>query len=134
MHHIFEIKTDAFQGVAPRPDAINELIGGDEMAEWLCEQLDADGMSSDIMGPEDYGWEASVVFENRYYRIICACDFDELSSPADQHIVQLVYNRSLMDKLFGRNKLPEPDPVLSKLRGLLTAHPDFTILHDQPAR
>ena len=134
MHHVFEIKTDAFQGIAPRPEAINELVGGDEMAEWLCKQLDTDGLSSDIIGPEDYGWEANIVFQDRFYRLICSCDFDALAVHANQHIVQLVYRRSLMDKLFGRNKLTEPDPVLSKLRGVLSERSDFTILHDQTAR
>jgi len=43
-HHLFKIETNIFDGTALRSNAINELIGGDELAAWFNERLVARGI------------------------------------------------------------------------------------------
>ncbi len=60
MHHAIEFKTKLFQGTAPRPDAINELIGGDQAASWIQGQLSARGFTPGTIVAEDHGWDFTI--------------------------------------------------------------------------
>ena len=128
MHQVFEIETATFKETGPRPDAINEMIGGDEMAAWVRAQLCAKGHACTEFWPEDHGWDFFVELDRRQYMVVSSCDFEEAGKPAIWHAVQLSHQRSIVDRLLGRNRTPEPDPLLADLRDILKANKDFKIL------
>ena len=65
MHHAFEIETPMFKGVAPRPNAVNQLIGGDELCAWIHARLASCGIELSEAWPEDHGWDFEARLEDR---------------------------------------------------------------------
>lgn len=130
MHIVFRIETEFFKGTAPRPDAVNELIGGDEIAHWMRKQLISKGFDASEIWPEDHGFDFSVKSEEKSYLIVSSCDFEEFSRPQQEHTVQVTLERSILDKLFGRNKGGNDDPVVSAVRGALAGNSDFRIIDE----
>lgn len=124
-HQLFEIETDLFSGDAPRPDAINELIGGDELAAWLYKRLVAKGIICHAPYAEDHGWDFEVRSDRRRYLVVCSCEFADDGVPADRHFVQVARTKG---------EANEPDPVLVSVREVLTNEQAIQILADEPKR
>lgn len=131
MHRVFEVETALFKGLAPRPEAINELIGGDEMANWLHNQLEKRVAGLSEIWAEDHGWAFQAEVNGRQYLVVCSCDFENTRSPATWHAVQVADKRSLMDKLLGRNKTPISDPLVEIIRETLRSNPHFSVLDEK---
>ncbi|MEZ0471589.1 hypothetical protein [Luteimonas salinilitoris] len=121
-HRLFEIETDKFPGVAPRPDAINEMIGGDELAAWLHDRLIAQGYACRDIYTEDHGWDFEVTRDRRRYRVVCSCDFEKEGVPARWHFVQVAQIKG---------EPVEPDPLLAEVRVILVAGDDIQIVADE---
>lgn len=124
-HHLFEIETDAFAGLAPRPDAINEAVGGDELAAWLYARLSERGHACRDLGAEDHGWDFDVAHEGRRYRVVSSCEFEAEGVPARCHVVQVAQTRGAP---------VDPDPLLGDVRALLAGNPDFVVVADETKR
>ncbi|MUO42182.1 MULTISPECIES: hypothetical protein [Rhizobium/Agrobacterium group] len=124
-HHLFEIETDLFKGTAPRPDALNDLIGGDELAAWLHERLSANEIACGSVHAEDHGWDFEIHSEDRRYRIVCSCEYEEEGRPAREHFIQVAQVKGAA---------VVPDPVLAAVRGVLMAATDIEVTGDQPKR
>ncbi|MCD9026720.1 hypothetical protein LDO26_00635 [Luteimonas sp. BDR2-5] len=120
-HHLFEIETDRFAGAAPRPDAINEMIGGDELAAWLHGRLCARGHACGEVYAEDHGWDFEITQDRRRYRVVCSCDFPEEGVPETCHFVQVAQTKGAPTA---------PDPLLAEVRAILAAEPDIAIVSD----
>jgi hypothetical protein len=128
MHHVFEIETTAFKGLAPRPGAVNELIGGDEMCTWIRGCLTTRGVELSPVWPEDHGWDFEAKFDGRCYFLVCSCDFEDTNTPVTWHAVQVAHTRSVADKILGRNKSLSPDAFVELARELILSNPDFVLL------
>ena len=128
MHVVIGVETDMFKGTAPRPDAVNELIGGDEMAAWLRRELTTRGIDASEVWAEDHGWDFSVAHNGCIYLVVCSCDFEDARTPKREFCVQVALQRSFCDRLLGRRKVDkEQDEVLQMVRSTLTANPNFTL-------
>ncbi|MCH7304036.1 MULTISPECIES: hypothetical protein [Acinetobacter] len=121
-HHLFEIETDIFKGVAPRPDAINELIGGDEFAVWLRERLILQQISCKDIYAEDHGWDFVLNVVGRSYLIVCSCEFEDEELSTEWHSVQIAQIKG---------EIIEADPILDLLRKLLIDASELTVLADE---
>lgn len=130
MHHAIEFETKLFQGTAPRPDAINELIGGDEAASWMHGQLSKRGFTPGTIVAEDHGWDFTVQNGEKTYLIVSSCDFSDLGTTENHHIIQVANRRSFLDKLFGRNKTVGIDPMLKEVREIIERHPEMAIVSE----
>jgi hypothetical protein len=128
VHYVFEIETSAFMGMAPRPEAVNELIGGDEMCAWFRERLASRGVELSQVWPEDHGWDFEAKIAGRTYLLVCSCDFADTNTPATWHALQVWHSRSLADRIFGRNKSQSPDSFLELTRELILSNSDFALL------
>ncbi|WP_025884972.1 hypothetical protein [Asaia prunellae] len=122
-HHLFDIESSIFRGSAPRPDAINEQIGGDELAAWLHERLIAAGIACDPVHAEDHGWDFEIKSGKRRYLVVCSCEFRKKGVSTSWHSVQVAQTK-------GAALIP--DPVLVAVREVLSAAPDIRILTDEP--
>ncbi len=125
VHHLFEIKTDIFLGVGPRPDAINKGIGGDELAAWLFARLSEGGYACRDLGAEDHSWDFDVAHEGLRYRVVCSCEFEAEDEPARAHVAQVAQTRGAT---------VDPDPLLGAVRALLAGNPDFVVATDEARR
>lgn len=132
MHVTFEVRTDRFTGTAPRA-GVNEMIGGDELANWLSAALREDGFDAVEPWPEDHGWDFTIRHADIGYLVACSCDFEDDGKPATDFFVQIAVPRSLMDRLFGRKKIDAAsDPVVAAIRALLVGQADMHVI-DQDA-
>ena len=124
-HRVIEIETRLFRGVAPRPDIINEMIGGDELAGWLHGRLVAKGLQCGTTHAADHGWDFPVTSGGKRYLVVCSCDFEAEDAPAESHIVQVAQQKG---------EAVEPDPVLEAVRHALAAAAGIEIVSDEPRR
>jgi hypothetical protein len=132
MHVVIGVETDMFKGTAPRPDAVNDLIGGDEMAAWLCRELKSRGIDASEVWPDDHGWDFNVAHKGCTYLVVCSCDFEDLGAPAREFIVQVSLERSLFDRLLGRRKVDrQQDEILQTVRSTLAANPAITLTFER---
>ncbi len=134
MHVVFEVKTDRFTGTAPRA-GVNDLIGGDELANYLSAALREGGFGAVDPWPEDHGWDFSLRHNDNVYLIVCSCDFDDYTTPSSDYIVQVSLERTLMDRLLGRRKSnADSDPVLAGVRAIIAREPDMQIVEAHEGR
>ena len=121
-HHLFEIETDTFTSVAPRPNAINENIGGDELASWLHARLLESGYTCSEIEPEDHGWDFDVTHEGRRDRVVSAGELEAEGVMARWHAVQVAQTRG---------EAAHPDPLLGDVRALLAENANFVVVADE---
>jgi hypothetical protein len=130
MHKAIVFETDLFNGTSPRPEAVNELIGGDETANWIHSELSKRGYEPDEIVPEDHGWDFLVGKDDKTYLIVCSCDFTGLGQVETCHVIQVSNRRSLIDKLLGRNKTIGEDPMYVEIRDIVRNHPKMAITEE----
>lgn len=132
MHVVIGVETDMFKGTAPRPDAVNELVGGDEMAVWLHRELLTRGIGASEIWADDHGWDFNLTQKGCSYLVVCSCDFEDVGTPEQEFFVQVSLERSFFDRLLGRRKLDEEqDEILRMVRSTLAANPDFTLTFER---
>lgn len=132
MHVVLEVKTDRFTGTAPRA-GVNELIGSDELANWLSAALREHDFGAVDPWAEDHGWDFALRHGDIVYLVSCSCDFEDDGKPATDFFVQIAVTRSLIDRLLGRRKMnAATDPVVVAIRALLRGQADMQVT-DQDA-
>lgn len=124
---LIEFKTSKFDPTAEPPNRINPLAG-QSILKWLREHVLPEATEPDC---EDWGWYMEVDFEGAGYLIGAICHPSEEGSTDSVHewMIQIHKQRSLKDKLFGRNVLQPDDPLTAKIVAALRADPAF--LHIQ---
>jgi hypothetical protein len=127
MFHLFRISTDSFSGKSPRPHAVNELIGGDELAAWLHKMLTLESIQVSEIWEEDHGWAFELEFSGRKYLVVCHCEFTDLGVTEHQHSVLIQHKRTLIDKLAGRNKSDKNDQLVEFVFNILRSNTRFQV-------
>lgn len=108
MTHLLTFTSSRFDATAEKPNPINP-IAGEGILNWLREQLRSVGYEVTAPEPEDWGWYIYVRDRGNSYLVGASSDLDQ---PAPREwTMQIHRERSLTDKLFGRNKLADDDTV-----------------------
>lgn len=116
MTHLVTFTSSRFDTTAEKPNPINP-IAGEGILNWLGEQLRGVGYEVTAPEPEDWGWYIYVKDRGNSYLIGASCDLDQ---PAPKEwVVQIHRERSLTDKLFGRNKLADDDAVSARIEAFI---------------
>lgn len=107
-------------------------ITGHTLAMWLARQLRAAGITvpqSDVakepvpdVWAEDHGWDFYASDETSEYLISCSVDTEAGDTPNEAHVT-LGKQRSLVDRLLGRNKYSWDDGVVRAVKSVLEASP-----------
>ncbi|MGL4813557.1 MAG: hypothetical protein ACRCXM_17445 [Beijerinckiaceae bacterium] len=132
MGGVFWFRSEAFEARKPRPDAVNENIGGDDLAEWLVAKLRDSGLKAATPWAEDHGWDFSIVAFDSTYMLACACEIGDWSGETPEHSVILSKQRGMMDRLRGRNAFTPDDPVKAAIEKILKAEPQISALRWEP--
>jgi hypothetical protein len=114
--HIISFKSSQFDVTAETPNPINP-IAGESLLGWLRGKLIARGYEVTAPEPEDWGWYVDLRSGEKSYLVGASCDLDQ-AEPRDW-IVQVRLERSLTDKLFGRNKMADNDAVSAHIEALI---------------
>ena len=114
MAYIIEFKTAKFDPAKEPPNPIN-AIAGQSVLVWLREVALPAATDPDHA---DWGWYIEVQIEGAGYLVGSICYEPEegsSSGPERDWLIQIHKNRSLIDKLLGRNKLQGDDPLIQKV-------------------
>jgi hypothetical protein len=122
MAHVFTFQSQQFRQQDERPNPINP-IAGEGLLKWLTSQLEQRGFACDPPDAEDWGWYTSVTHAERVYLLGASGEWSEPGS-ATEWTVQLELNRSLWDRVRGRNTMQVGDSVSAAIEQSLVANPE----------
>jgi hypothetical protein len=105
------------------PDNPFNPIRGTSILEWIRARL-PDGVSASEVGPEDWGWYFDANWAGRTYMLGAFAE-EGLGGEAEWAI-QFEKSRTFKEKLLGREKLREGDPVVAFVLNLVRGEPAFT--------
>jgi hypothetical protein len=123
MAHLISFATGRFDVSKETPNDINP-IAGEGVLTWIRERLTGTGYSSTTPSTEDWGWYMNVERAGVSY-LVGASGEPERPPPDMDWIVQIHKNRSLKDKLTGKNKLTTDDQLMALLEKLIRGEPSF---------
>ena len=142
MHHDLLFETDRFNLSEVGEHFINPCCFGEDLASWLRTKLVERGVRASEPGQEDWGWYLGAEYAGRSYFIGIGGNADEPGEPgsvagaaeagADRNggnrgewRIMVEPHRSLRDRLVGRGQMTPDDEMLTLIRSILAAEPDF---------
>jgi hypothetical protein len=120
-------ETDHFNVSEVKEHFINPCCFGEDLAEWLGQQLTARGITTGAPYQEDWGWE---LFAQQGLRGYFLGVTGYLREPAagrndGEWRIMVAKKRSMWDKLRGRNTLTVDEPILSVVDTILREHTEI---------
>lgn len=121
MHIDITGKTDRFNLSVVGDDFINDCCFGEDFSSWLVDELGTHGIAADLICMEDFGWANQAVHEGVSYLVCIAGNSDEDPNRPNYGTwhVMVERNRSVTDKIFGKNKITTTDAVVQKITHIL---------------
>jgi hypothetical protein len=117
MAHLISFTTDRFDVSGERPNPINP-IAGQSVLLWLREELSRAQYRVTEPDTEDWGWYIDVESAAASYLIGASAEAAD-PSPSVAWVVQVHRNRSMKDKVLGRNKMAADDPLFALIERLV---------------
>lgn len=122
MAHLISFVTDRFDPAKESPNDINP-IPGEALLLWLRKRLQALGYDTTLPRTEDWGWY--VHSDSGISRYLVGASGDPESGPDIHWMIQIDNERSLGDKIFGRNRLSATDGLSDAVERLVRGEGDF---------
>jgi hypothetical protein len=123
MAHVITFSTRRFDPANERPNPINP-IAGEGVLKWLCGKLAGTGYTASEPDTEDWGWYVYVEGPGSRY-LVGASGEPEPGAEDVEWFVQVDPQRSLKEKLTGKNKPTADDPLAALLERFVRGEPDF---------
>jgi hypothetical protein len=123
MAHIVSFRTSKFDVSAETPNPINP-IAGQSVLKWLRAELAKAHYTATEPDTEDWGWYMDVTGSDGSYLVGASADADGSTSDVEW-VVQVHKHRSISDKLFGRNKMAEDDPLMAIIERVMSGDPQI---------
>ena len=119
-------KTAKFDPSVEPENDINPIAGQSVLA-WLKKSILSGEYETTDPAPEDWGWYIDLAAGDRRYMIgaICYWEPGESVSGPLEWLLQFHKSRSLKEKILGRAKIDENDPVFLRVLTELQEHDDF---------
>jgi hypothetical protein len=124
MAHIISFATSRFDIAGEPPNPINPIAGHSVLA-WLKPQLVQAGYRVTDPDAEDWGWYIEASNVTGSYLVGASGDTDTTASPVEWTI-QVHRHRSVSDRIFGRGKLTDDDPLAALIATLLEGDEGIT--------
>lgn len=114
-----------------KPHFINPCCFGEDLAQWLINKLEERGIQARKPYQEDWGWEFSAEEDlNSYYIGVGGNSAEDPANPnRGEWRVMITKRRSLIEKLLGKNRLKQEEPIIRTVWNILEAEPSFSNLH-----
>jgi hypothetical protein len=126
MVHLVTFTSSQFDVAAETPNPINP-IAGEGVLNWLREKLCSAGYDVTAPEPEDWGWYVYVQDRENSYLVGASSDVDH--SDPREWTIQIHRERSLKDKVFGRNRLADNDAVSARIESFVRANSEAQNVH-----
>ena len=127
MARVIRFMTDKFDVAKERPNPINP-IPGESLLVWLREQAQSRAPLSEP-DAEDWGWYSFADWNGRQYLIGASASEEEGER---EWILQIDKQRSLKEKLLGREAMAADDECAAYFQSLLEAEPAFKSVSVDP--
>jgi hypothetical protein len=127
MARLVTFATNKFDISKEEPNDINP-IAGQALLQWLSSKLISAGFKTTEPQTEDWGWYINVEGSMGAY-LVGASGEPERPGTDVEWTIQIHKNRSLKDKITGKNKLSADDPLASLVERLVRSEPDFRNIH-----
>ena len=103
---------------------INPCCFGEDFAEWLRQQLTKKGYSASVPYQEDWGWEMLTRQGSQgcYLGVAGFLREDAVGKNEEEWRIMVEKKRSIWDRLRGRNRMAESEPILAIIEGILREH------------
>jgi hypothetical protein len=114
-------KTDRFNLSVIGADFINDCCFGEDLSIWLVGALVEAGVEADVVCMEDFGWANYAGFKDITYLMCVGGNSDgdpERPNYGEWHVT-LERNRTFVQKLLGKNKASNSDPIVGKVVDVL---------------
>ena len=113
----FSFDTTAFRDTEELLSENINRIHGHELASWLSRELGRLGYEATDASDEDFGWYFDVQNEGHSY--FCTASVATEGQLPDEGHVTVAKNRSLIDRILGRNKSVSDDAVVTAIAAIL---------------
>jgi hypothetical protein len=123
MAHLISFATGKFDTSKETPNDINP-IAGESVLNWIRERLSGTSFTATEPGTEDWGWYMNVEGSGASY-LVGASGEPDRPPPDVDWTIQVHKNRSLKDKLTGKNKLTSEDALFALLEELIRGESEF---------
>ena len=123
MVQVIRFTTAQFDVSAERPNPINP-IPGESLLLWLKTRT-APTLEVSEPDAEDWGWYAYVAWEGRQYMLGSSAMEEEQDAGAREWVLLIEKQRSLTEKLLGREKMAQDDACAAYFLGVLEQEPAF---------
>ena len=127
MNPVISFKTDKFDTSKERPNPINP-IAGESILYWLRDNVFQPEHQCTEPDAEDWGWYMDVSYKGRRYMVGGIAfdeDFDD-SGRVIEWLVQIDKDRSIKEKLLGREKIDGNDPFVQEVFQALRGEKTFS--------
>ena len=116
-------KTDRFNLSVVGSDFINDCCFGEDFSRWLVVALSEAGVDAEVICMEDFGWANRAEYQGISYLMCVAGNSEEDSGRLNygEWHVMLERDRTLIQKVLGKNKTTVQDPMVGKVVGVLEA-------------
>ena len=121
MPYVISFTTDRFDPTREEANPINP-IAGQSALNWLRTQLTGNGWRVSEPAAEDWGWYVDVERDGVVYLLGASADAHDASPPIEWTL-QVHKQRSLTDRLLGRNTLAPGDRLCELVERLVRADP-----------
>ncbi len=127
MIHLISFKTAKFDTTKERLNPFNP-IAGESVLIWLRENALGSSYSSTKPDAEDWGWYMDVSNDVSSYLVgsIAYTEKEPALGEKIEWLIQIHKNRSLKEKILGRNKMTADDALVAKILGALRGDAAFT--------
>ena len=130
MAHLVSFTTSQFDPIAEPANPINP-IPGISVLSWLRENVLRNSDRSTEPDAEDWGWYIHVESGGSTYLVggHCLVEDDAPQSPDNEWMIQVDKRRSIAEKLFGKNKLADDDPLFKLITNAVRSEEAFVDVH-----
>lgn len=124
MAHIISFRTRKFDVATETPNPTNP-IAGQSVLRWLRAELATSQYTATEPDTEDWGCYIDVTGNDGSYLVGASADADG-STPDVEWVIQVHKNRSMKDKLLGRNTLAVDDSLAALIERIVRAEPQIS--------